>query len=125
MELVGENGKGTRDLLLPLTIGVAAYAGSFGARVGLRAIAAARRSLRARSIVAIFTLVAGVTGATLTDARGVAWGFVVAGCLELFVWWGQFTRAANEHPSTKRLARSGRSRLGDGVRRRPQIRDQE
>jgi hypothetical protein len=124
-ELMGENWKGARDLLLPLTIAVAAYAGSLGAMVGLRAMAAARRSLRARSIVAAFTLVAGVTGALLAEARGVAWGFVVAGCLELFVWWGQFTRAANEHPSTKRLARSGTSRFGDGLRRRPPIRDQD
>jgi hypothetical protein len=124
MELVGENWGGARAVLLPLTIAVTAYAGSLGAMVGLRAMAAARRSLKARSIVAVVTLVAGVIGASLADARGVAWGMAVAGCLELFVWWGQFTSAANEHPTTKRVSRSDRPRLGDGLRRRPPRLDQ-
>ncbi len=98
MKLLGENWQGARSVLLPLTIAVVGYAGSYGAVVGLRAMAAARRSLRARSIVAVLTLVAGVMGALLAGARGVAWGFAVAGGLELLVSWGQYVRAVDEDP---------------------------
>jgi hypothetical protein len=119
IQLLGENWQGARSVLLPLTVAVVAYAGSYGAIVGLRAMAAARRSLRARSIVAVLTLVAGVTGASLAGARGVAWGFAVAGGLELLVSWGQYVRAADEDPRMQRVARSYRPR--SRLRRPPPI----
>jgi hypothetical protein len=112
MDLLGENWSGAREVLLPLTIAVATYAGSFGAIIGLRALAAARRSLRAKSVAAVLSLAAAVTGAVVADAPGVAWGLAVAGSLELFVWWRQFTMAADEEPSTVRRPRSGTAELG-------------
>ena len=117
--LLGENWEGARNVVLPLTIVTATYAGSYGAMVGLRALAAARRSLRARSIVAVLTVLAGVIGAALAGARGVAWGFALVGCVELFVWWWHFTRATDEHPGTKGLALKGRQRPWDRRRGRP------
>lgn len=118
-ELLGENWEGARNVVLPLTIVTATYAGSYGAMVGLRALAAARRSLRARSIVAVLTVLAGVIGAAVAGARGVAWGFALVGCVELFVWWWHFTRAADEHPGTKALALKSRQRPWDRRRARP------
>ena len=78
---------------LPRLIG---YAFSFGAWTGLRALAAARRSLRARCIDGALTFSLGLTGAYLGGATGVAWGYAVTGCLRSLNAWWQFTRALRE-----------------------------
>ncbi len=85
-----------RSLLLPLSIALIGYAVSFGAWTGLRALAAARRSLRARCIDGALTFSLGLTGAYFGGATGVAWGYAVTGCLRSLNAWWQFTRALRE-----------------------------
>ena len=64
---------------------------------GLRSLAAAKRSLRARCIDGVLTLFFGVAGAYLAGAKGVAWGYAVTGCLRSLNAWWQFSRALREH----------------------------
>jgi O-antigen/teichoic acid export membrane protein len=94
---LGANWAGARLLVLPLSIGVIGYGLSFGATSGLRSLAAARRSLRARSIDASATLVLALSGASLGGAHGAAWGYAAAGCLRIPTAWWQFTRAMREY----------------------------
>jgi O-antigen/teichoic acid export membrane protein len=88
-----------RQLLPPLLIALIGYAFSFGAWTGLRALAAARRSLRARCIDGSLTFSLGVTGAYLGGATGVAWAYALTGCLRSLNAWWQFSRALREHQS--------------------------
>lgn len=94
--LLRANWDTARSLLLPLSIALIGYGFSFGAWTGLRALAAARRSLRARCIDGALTFSLGLTGAYLGGATGVAWGYAVTGCLRSLNAWWQFTRALRE-----------------------------
>src|SRR4029078_2296325 len=85
-----------RSLVPLLLIALIGYAFSFGAWTGLRALAAARRSLRARCIDGALTFSLGLTGAYLAGATGVAWGYALTGCLRSLNAWWQFTRALRE-----------------------------
>jgi hypothetical protein len=91
------NWQAAQPLLLPLLVALAGYAFSFGALVGLRSLAAAKRSLRARCIDGSLTLLLGVAGAYLGGGRGVAWGYAMTGCLRCLNAWWQFSRAVREH----------------------------
>ena len=52
---LGANWEGARSLVLPLSIGTMGYGLIFGPVTGLRALAAAKRSLRARSVDSVMT----------------------------------------------------------------------
>jgi O-antigen/teichoic acid export membrane protein len=94
---LGDNWDGAQSVLLPLSIGMAAIGLSFGAVAGLRSMAAAKRSLRAKCIDAVVTIVCVLTGAAAADAEGAAWGFLVAGCLRNPNFWWQFSKALGEY----------------------------
>jgi O-antigen/teichoic acid export membrane protein len=94
---LGRNWESARSFVLPLSIAAVGYGFSFGAMTGLRSLAAARRSLRARSIDASASLILVLSAASLGGAHGAAWGFAVAGCLRIATAWWQFTRAMREY----------------------------
>jgi O-antigen/teichoic acid export membrane protein len=94
---LGANWEGARSLALPLSIGLVGYGLSFGATTGLRSLAAAKRSLRARYVDAVYSAFLVLLGASLGDATGSAWGYAIAGCLRVANSWWQFTRALREH----------------------------
>jgi O-antigen/teichoic acid export membrane protein len=94
--LLRANWDAARPLLLPLVIALIGYALSFGAWTGLRSLAAAKRSLRARCIDGSLTFSLGLTGAYLGGATGVAWGYAVTGILRSLNAWWQFSRALGE-----------------------------
>jgi hypothetical protein len=91
------NWDAVQPLLLPLLIWAAAFGSSFGPWAGLRALAAAKRSLRARSIDAVAGLVLSLSGAIVGGAVGAAWGTAAAGCLMVPNAWWQFSRALREY----------------------------
>jgi hypothetical protein len=91
-----DNWGAARLLLLPLLLALVGYASSFGAWTGLRALAAARRSLRARCIDGVLTVLFGLGGAYVAGATGVAWGFAVTGFLKSANAWWQFSAALRE-----------------------------
>ena len=92
-----DNWEPARALLPPLLIALIGWGASFGAWIGLRSLAAARRSLRAKCIDAVFTLVLGLAGAYFAGAQGVAWGYAITGCLRALNAWWQFAKALREH----------------------------
>jgi O-antigen/teichoic acid export membrane protein len=85
--ILGANWTAASPVLAPVAVGNTALALSLGALVGLRALAAATRSLRATVVVACLTLVVGIVGAALGGAAGAAWGLAVAAILGLAVWF--------------------------------------
>jgi O-antigen/teichoic acid export membrane protein len=91
------NWEGARTLVPLLLVALAGYGSSFGALIGLRSLAAASRSLRARCIDGAMTLSFGLLGAYLGGATGVAWGAVATGCLRSANAWWQFSSALHEH----------------------------
>lgn len=95
--LMGANWSTGRPLLAPLLLSQIGFASSFGASIGLRALAAARRSLRAKCIEGALTFVLGVGGAYLAGATGVAWGYALGGILRSLNAWWQFSRALHEY----------------------------
>ena len=78
--LLGTNWSGARALLLPTAIGVAAFGVAQAARSGLRALADARRSLRARAIGSPGFVIFGSAGAVIGQGEGAAWGLALGVC---------------------------------------------
>jgi O-antigen/teichoic acid export membrane protein len=88
--LLGENWPRAEEVLLPLSISAAGSGIIMGAGIGLRALAAAKLSLRARLLNAPLVLGGALSGATFWGARGAAWGFAVAYWIGSFIWWRFF-----------------------------------
>jgi hypothetical protein len=86
-----------RPLIVPLALGLAMLGAVMGAVISLRALAAARRSLRARLVVSPVVLAAGLVGAALHGASGAAWGIAFGNSFAAFVFWYHLVRAVSEH----------------------------
>src|SRR5690606_5143940 len=85
------------ELIVPVTLDVA-FAGLMnGAAAGVRALGAARRSLRAQLITAGAYLSAGLAGAALGGAAGSAWGVAIALGLGAAAWWWQLAVGLAEY----------------------------
>ncbi len=98
-------------LVLPFTISVMGGCVISGATAGLRALGAARRSLRAMIIASVIFLVCGLVGAHFGGALGTVRGAAVATWVGALLWWWQLRLAMRESdqiPSrTKGLLRRG------------------
>jgi O-antigen/teichoic acid export membrane protein len=95
--ILGSSWALTQPLLLPVTIFAAGIGLTTGASVGLRALAAARRSLRARMVSSLIRLLGALAGAAAAGAVGAAWGLAGGSTIAVAVWWWQFTRELREH----------------------------
>jgi hypothetical protein len=95
--LVGANWVGAKSILFPLALSFAGLGGVMGAASGLRALAAAKRSLRARTTSSVLMICGGMIGAVLADALGAAIGLAVANWLAALIWWSQFNASFNEY----------------------------
>ena len=93
--VLGDNWSAAQPLLVPVIVGYLGIAGTFACTVGLRALAAASRSLRATVITAAFTVTLGIAGAVAGAANsggssgaalGAAWGLAIAALLGLATW---------------------------------------
>ena len=85
----------THQVIILAGIAVLGNCIAAGALVGLRALAAARASLRARLYGLPFAVVGPVVGA-FWGARGFAVGMVVSSWAGALIWWQQFLRALTE-----------------------------
>jgi hypothetical protein len=99
VSLLHDNWRGAHAVVLPLTFAWTGLSANTGATLGLRALAAAKRSLRARIIITPLTIVAVSVGAALNGAVGSASGLTVTTCLGAALWWFHFQRALAEHAS--------------------------
>jgi hypothetical protein len=84
-------------LILPVSLSVTAAGVVAGATAGLRALGAARRSLRVQLIASAGYLGFGLIGAALGGAVGMSWGSTTAMWLGAGLWWLQLRAALRDH----------------------------
>jgi O-antigen/teichoic acid export membrane protein len=95
--LLGDSWTSARLVLIPLGLSLVAQGISGGALVGLRVLADARSSLRARLFDAAFSLVFGVGGGLMGGAIGAAWGFAAGGAFSAVIFVTVFLRSERRH----------------------------
>lgn len=94
--LLGASWESARTVLLPVTFLAMAGGAQGGAVVGLRSLAAATRSLRARVVSSLLLAVGAVTGAAVGGAVTAAWGMALGVSVGSLYWWLQLLRAAED-----------------------------
>ncbi|MFD7708274.1 hypothetical protein [Streptomyces sp. NPDC059786] len=85
------------QLIVPITLGVAGAGLGTGAAAGLRALAAARRSLRCQLFASACYAGGGLGGAALAGTSGSAWGVAAATLSSSALWWLHLRSALREH----------------------------
>jgi O-antigen/teichoic acid export membrane protein len=86
------------ELIVPAALGVAGAGLGVGAAAGLRALAAARRSLRSQLVASACYVAGGLGGAAAAGTVGSAWGVAAATVSGSAVWWLHLRSALREHP---------------------------
>ena len=107
-------------LVIWLTLSMLGTCAISGASAGLRALGAARRSLRAMLSSSGCYLVLGVLGALLDGAKGSVVGTALATWLGAIVWWWQLNRGIRDHEAGTaggRTRAAGRHRAPSRYRR--------
>lgn len=84
-------------LIVPVTLGVAGAGLGTGAAAGLRALGAARRSLRCQLFASACYAGGGLGGAAVAGTAGSAWGVAAATVGSSGVWWLHLRSARREH----------------------------
>ncbi|MET9696766.1 hypothetical protein ABZY31_07560 [Streptomyces sp. NPDC006529] len=83
-------------LVVPVTLAVAGAGLGTGAAAGLRALGAARRSLRSQLFASACYVGGGLGGAAVAGTAGSAWGVAAATLSGSVVWWLQLRAALRE-----------------------------
>jgi hypothetical protein len=96
-ELLGASWPIGRDVVPPLTVALAGLGLIMGATSGLRALGAAKRSLRVRIIMSVAVVAGGLTGAGYAGAYGAAAGRAIALLAAAGLWWWQLIVSVREH----------------------------
>jgi O-antigen/teichoic acid export membrane protein len=94
--LLGPTWEPAAALVLPITVMTVLLGVWSAAWTGLRAMGAARRSLRAQLFGASAFLVGSLAGAVLDGAYGAAWGSAAGNLAAACIWWWQFHLATRE-----------------------------
>jgi hypothetical protein len=102
-EIFGSVWSSARPVVLPLALGFAAIGILTGAGVGLRALADAKRSFRARMIVSPVIMMSVLIGALTRGAPGGAWGLAAGQCVAAAVFWVYFLNSTRD-PSLRHRA---------------------
>ncbi|MFH9083718.1 hypothetical protein [Streptomyces sp. NPDC017673] len=84
------------QLIAPITLSVAGAGLGTGAAAGLRALGAARRSLRSQLFASACYVGGGLGGAAVAGTVGSAWGVAAATVSGSAVWWLQLRSALRE-----------------------------
>ncbi|MEU6809326.1 hypothetical protein ABZ920_10000 [Streptomyces sp. NPDC046831] len=84
------------QLVVPATLGVAGAGLGTGAAAGLRALGAARRSLRCQLFASACYVGGGLGGAVMAGTVGSAWGVAAATVCGSAVWWLHLRSALRE-----------------------------
>ncbi|MFF8378007.1 hypothetical protein ACF07V_17990 [Streptomyces sp. NPDC015661] len=88
------------ELIVPATLSVAGAGLGTGAAAGLRALGAARRSLRAQLFASACYAGGGLGGAAVAGTVGSAWGVAAATVGSSAVWWLHLRAGRREHHET-------------------------
>ncbi|WP_098246988.1 hypothetical protein [Streptomyces formicae] len=94
--VLGDVWSSASELIVPVTLGVAAAGLGTGAAAGLRALAAARRSLRCQLFASACYVGGGLGGAAVANTVGSAWGVAAATVCGSCAWWLQLRAALRE-----------------------------
>jgi O-antigen/teichoic acid export membrane protein len=94
--MLGSLWRPTYPLVLPSTIAIMGACVSAGAGVGLHALGAARRSLRAMVLTSALYVAGGLVGAAAGGAYGTMWGAAIASWIGAVFWWWQLSAALQE-----------------------------
>jgi O-antigen/teichoic acid export membrane protein len=95
-----------REVLVPLIVMAAGTAVTTGSQLGLRAVAAARRSLLANSLSSVILVISTAIGASVDGAVGAAWGLAVGRWLGSCVWWINLVGAVRKGPKDQPAPRA-------------------
>jgi hypothetical protein len=95
--ILGASWHAGRSVLLPTIVYMAGSGLAVGANTGLRALAAARLSLRTKIITGLTTLVAGAVGAAVGGLQGAAWSLGISNLLGVWLRWWVYKRALMQH----------------------------
>ncbi|MFI8992978.1 hypothetical protein [Streptomyces sp. NPDC053542] len=95
--VLGDVWHSASQLIVPITFGVAGAGLGTGAAAGLRALGAARRSLRCQLFASACYVGGGLGGAVVAGTVGSAWGVAAATVGSSAVWWLQLRSALREH----------------------------
>lgn len=96
--ILGDSWAGAHEVVLPMGVAACAVGAMSGAFIGLRALAAARQSLRVRMITAPLILGATLVGTFVHGALGAATGMAIANCVLVIVAWRSFGTTLNLRP---------------------------
>lgn len=86
-DLLGENWDPARRLLPLITLAWAALGLGTGAMIGLRVLADAQRSFRARLVISPFLVIVPPAAVLLGGATGAAAGLLIVSALTALAWW--------------------------------------
>lgn len=95
--VLGDVWHSASELIVPAALGVAGASLGVGASAGLRALAAARHSLRCQLIASTCYVGGGLGGAAVAGTVGSAWGVAAATVSSSAVWWLHLHTALREH----------------------------
>jgi O-antigen/teichoic acid export membrane protein len=98
--LLGSIWRPTYPLILPVTLTTMSGCVSAGAGMGLHALGAARRSLRAMVITSVLMVVFSLLGARTGGAVGTMFGGAIAGWIGAAVFWREMRAALRERSQT-------------------------
>ncbi len=102
-EMLGASWEGAQPVIVPLAIGMCGRGIETGAYVGLRSLAASKRSYRTGVAVALLTVAGGTAGAILGGSIGAASGLAIALLIGSIIRWRSFILALRETPRPKRM----------------------
>jgi O-antigen/teichoic acid export membrane protein len=95
--VLGDVWASASQLIVPATLGVMGASVCTGAAAGLRALGAARRSMRSQLVASAAYVTFGLVGAAMGGALGSAWGVAAATWFGATVWWAQLHAGLREH----------------------------
>jgi len=97
MQILGASWPGAGELIPLTALSLATTSAIAGASLGLRALAAVRRSVPARLGTSAAILASASAGAWLDGARGALAGIATAGAVASGIWWWQLRLACLAH----------------------------
>ena len=111
--LLGASWESARTVLVPVIVLALAQGAQGGALVGLRALAAARQSLRARIASSVLISSGALGGVVIGGAVLGAWGMAIGLSIGSVYWWAQLLAAADDRQRRTALAASASVEVPD------------
>jgi len=99
--LLGDVWPAALALVVPTTLLVVFGCFVDGAKAGLRALGAARRSLRSQLAYAVLYVGFGLVGAVLDGARGSTWGVAIAALVGAAITWSQLRTGLRDYVAAR------------------------